>query len=131
MQYKTNEVRSKCENLMRINLYKDQIKTAGSMPPLPNDKALLAALRTAYNVLKAAGRDRARGRPMYAISEEQKKAANTLLQVDPAFIIPLLTLHASSTILPMYAISKEQRKAADTLLQVGLIFITVLLALHI
>ena len=81
MQYKTIEVRSKCSGLMRVNLYKDQIKTAGSMPPLPNDKALFASLRPAYNVLKAAGKDRARGRPMYAISEEQKRAADSLLKV--------------------------------------------------
>ena len=81
LKYKTSEVRAKCNGLMRVNLYKDQIKTAGSMPPLPNDKALYASLRPAYHVLKAAGKDRARGRPMYAISEEQKRAADSLLKV--------------------------------------------------
>lgn len=66
---------------MRVNIYKDQIKTSGPMPPLPNDKALYASLRPAYNVLKAAGQERRGGTPMYAISEEQKKAADTMLQV--------------------------------------------------
>ena len=81
MQYKTSEVRSKCSGLMRVNIYKDRIKTTSQMPPLPNDKALFASLRPAYNILRAAGQERARGRPMYAISEEQKKAAETMLQV--------------------------------------------------
>ncbi|DBA67663.1 TPA: hypothetical protein ACH3X2_001256 [Trebouxia sp. C0005] len=80
VQYKTSEVRSKCSGLMRVNIYKDQIKTSGPMPPLPNDKALYASLRPAYNVLKAAGQERRGGTPMYAISEEQKKAADTMLQ---------------------------------------------------
>ena len=81
MQYKTSEVRSKCSSLMRVNIYKDQIKTSGHMPPLPNDKALYASLRPAYNILKAAGQERRGGTPMYAISEEQKQAADTMLQV--------------------------------------------------
>ncbi|KAL0054362.1 hypothetical protein WJX82_007679 [Trebouxia sp. C0006] len=80
VQYKTSEVRSKCSSLMRVNIYKDQIKTSGHMPPLPNDKALYASLRPAYNILKAAGQERRGGTPMYAISEEQKKAADTMLQ---------------------------------------------------
>lgn len=67
--------------LMRVNLYKDQISPAGSMPPLPNDKALFASLRPAYNVLKAAGQQRAHGRPMYAITDDQKKAADSFLKV--------------------------------------------------
>ena len=81
VQYKTSEVRSKCSSLMRVNLYKDQIKTSDHMPPLPNDKRLHASLRPAYNVLRAAGQERRGGRPMYAISEEQKKAADVFLQV--------------------------------------------------
>lgn len=80
VQYKTSEVRSKCSGLMRVNIYKDQIKTSGPMPPLPNDKALNASLRPAYNVLRAAGQERRGGTPMYAISEEQKKAADAMLR---------------------------------------------------
>lgn len=85
LQYKTSEVRSKCVGLMRVNLYKDQISPAGSMPPLPNDKALYASLRPAYNVLKAAGQQRAHGRPMYAITDDQKKAADSFLKVGWSF----------------------------------------------
>ena len=81
LQYKTSEVRAKCTGLMRVNLYKDQISTSGSMPPLPNDKALYASLRPAYNVLKAAGQERAHARPMYAITDDQRKAANSFLKV--------------------------------------------------
>lgn len=66
---------------MRVNLYKDQISPVGTMPPLPNDKALYASLRPAYNVLKAAGQLRASGRPMYAITDDQKKAADSFLKV--------------------------------------------------
>lgn len=80
VQYKTSEVRSKCTGLMRVNLYKDQISPVGTMPPLPNDKALYASLRPAYNVLKAAGQLRASGRPMYAITDDQKKAADSFLK---------------------------------------------------
>ena len=81
LQYKTSEVRSKCTSLMRVNLYKDQITPVGTMPPLPNDKALYASLRPAYNVLKAAGQQRVQGRPMYAITDDQKKAADGFLKV--------------------------------------------------
>ena len=88
LQYKTSEVRSKCTSLMRVNLYKDQISPSGSMPPLPNDKALYASLRPAYNVLKAAGQQRGSGRPMYAITDDQKKAADSFLKVaEPSHVV--------------------------------------------
>ena len=63
-------------------MYKDQIKASGALPALPNDKALLAALRPAYTVLRGSGQPRVRGRAMYDINEEQKQAADTMLKVD-------------------------------------------------
>lgn len=81
LQYKTSEIRQQCANITRVNVYKDKIKTAGHLPPLPNERALLAALQPSYSTLTAAGKQRLRGRPMYAVSEEQKQAADTFLQV--------------------------------------------------
>ena len=104
LQYKTSEVRSKCTGLMRVNLYKDQISTVGSMPPLPNDKALYASLRPAYNVLKAAGQERAHGRPMYAITDDQKKAAGTFLKVSRLFSVALcIALHCIALMMQILA----------------------------
>lgn len=67
---------------MRVNVYKDNIKTSGHLPSLPNEKALLAALQPAYAILSAAGKQRLRGRPIYTIGEDQKAAADTFLQVN-------------------------------------------------
>jgi hypothetical protein len=80
-QYKTPEVSSRCGNLIRVNIYKDKIKNAGNLPPLPNATALTAALAPSYWTLNCVGRDKACGRPTSSITEQQQQAAEQFLKV--------------------------------------------------
>ena len=66
---------------MRVNIYKNKIKNAGHLPQLPDYAALHASLAAPHAVLAAAGQDRAKGRPIYAVSDEQAQAADTLQKV--------------------------------------------------
>eukprot|EP00884_Botryococcus_braunii_P008865 jgi/Botrbrau1/17980/Bobra.50_1s0069.1 len=81
VQYKTPEVASRSSNLIRVNIYKDKIKNAGNVPPLPNATALTAALAPSYWTLNCVGRDKACGRPTYSITEQQQQAAEQFLTV--------------------------------------------------
>jgi hypothetical protein len=87
LQYKTPEVASRCSNLIRVNIYKDKIKNAGSLPTLPNAAALVAALAPSYWTLNCVGRDKACGRPVYAITDQQQQAAETFLKVCPVCML--------------------------------------------
>eukprot|EP00887_Chlorella_sp_A99_P006145 scaffold22.g6145.t1 len=53
--YKTAEVRARCGGLIRVNVYKDRIKNAGGLPPLPQAAALAEALAGTYAELRRAG----------------------------------------------------------------------------
>ena len=81
LQYKTTDIRHRCSGLMRVNIYKNKIKNAGHLPQLPDYAALHASLGAPHAVLAAAGQDRAKGRPIYAVSDEQAQAADTLQKV--------------------------------------------------
>ncbi|KAK9820042.1 hypothetical protein WJX72_005418 [[Myrmecia] bisecta] len=96
VQYKTGEVASRCGSLIRVNIYKDKIKNAASLPALPNHHALLASLAPSYWQLNSVGRDKARTRPIYAISEAQRQAAEVFLKAMEAYLSGLcsnLKLH--------------------------------------
>ncbi len=80
MQYKTGEVAGRCGDLIRVNVYKDKIKNA-SLPPLPNDRALVAALTKDYNMLAKMGEDKARNRPIYSVTDSQRMTAERFLRV--------------------------------------------------
>ena len=88
LQYKTGEVASRCGDLIRVNVYKDKIKNA-SLPPLPNDRALVAALTKDYSMLATMGEDKARNRPIYSVTDSQRGASERFLRVS---ISPCLLL---------------------------------------
>ncbi len=81
VQYKTAEVAARCKSLMRVNIYKDRIKNAAHLPALPNAGGLVGALSPAYWALHSIGRDAAKSRPLYSITDDQKHAAESFLQV--------------------------------------------------
>lgn len=94
-QYKTSEVASRCKSLMRVNIYKNRIKNAAHLPALPNAGSLLIALSPSYSFLSNTGENKDKGKekeksdkgekekstPLYAISDEEKHAADAFLQV--------------------------------------------------
>ena len=67
--YKTAEVRSKCGGLIRVNVYKDRVKNAGQLPPLPQQAALAEALAAPYAALRQEGlKHEACTRPVHAVT---------------------------------------------------------------
>lgn len=79
VQHKPNDVRPKVSNLVRVNVYKDQVKT-GSMPSLPRHKELASALEPIH--AKMAMENESAGRhPVYKCNEVQVKAAEDFLAV--------------------------------------------------
>lgn len=79
IQHKTNDVSSKISNIIRVNVYKDQVK-AFSLPQLPRQKELSSALEPFHAKLAAEG-DSARKHPAYKCNEVQTKAAEDFLAV--------------------------------------------------
>lgn len=79
IQHKTNEVSSKISNIIRVNVYKDQVKTC-SIPQLPRQKELSSALEPIH--AKLAAEDGSAGRhPVYKCNDVQTKAAEDFLAV--------------------------------------------------
>ena len=81
VQYKTDEVSSLCDGLVRVNVYKDQVKNVANLPALPNDKTLMSCLQPSFNVLSNIGRRQTHGQPLYAVGGIQRTAAEGFLQV--------------------------------------------------
>ncbi|EFJ52381.1 hypothetical protein VOLCADRAFT_103040 [Volvox carteri f. nagariensis] len=53
VQYKTSDVMARCSHLIRVNVYKDQVKNGGpSLPQLPGLKKLSAALAPHHALLR-------------------------------------------------------------------------------
>lgn len=78
--YKTQEVRSKCGGLVRVNVYKDKVKNAGNLPALPQRDALADALAGSYAELRKIGLTRtATTRPVHMISDAQQVLAECFL----------------------------------------------------
>lgn len=121
-QYKTTDIRHRCSGLMRVNIYKNKIKNAGHLPQLPDYAALHASLAAPHAVLAAAGQDRAKGRPIYAVSDEQAQAADTLQKVGR--VAQVLSVLCWSRMMcwqaqgrtgrPVCAVTDAQAQAADT-----------------
>ncbi len=107
---------------MRVNIYKNKIKNAGHLPQLPDYAALHASLAAPHAVLAAAGQDRAKGRPIYAVSDEQAQAADTLQKVGR--VAQVLSVLCWSRMMcwqaqgrtgrPLCAVTDAQAQAADT-----------------
>uniref|UniRef100_A0A0D6R184 UDENN domain-containing protein n=1 Tax=Araucaria cunninghamii TaxID=56994 RepID=A0A0D6R184_ARACU len=84
VQNKTNDVRSKVSNMIRVNVYKDQVKTC-SMPSLPRQKDLASALEPIH--AKLAMESESAGRhPVYKCNDMQAKAAEDFLAVLRAYL---------------------------------------------
>ena len=81
MQYKTAEVAARCKSLMRVNIYKNRVKLSTALPVLPNREALQVQLMPSYYTLGSIGRDKARSRPLYSITDDQRHAAEEFLRV--------------------------------------------------
>ncbi|CAL8461897.1 g1428 [Coccomyxa elongata] len=81
IRYKTAEVAARCKSLMRVNIYKDRLKNAVHLPALPNAASLASALSPPYWALHSIGREAARSRPLYSITDDQKHAAESFLQI--------------------------------------------------
>ena len=80
--FKTPEVRARCGSLVRVNVYKDRVRNAGSLPPLPQATELADALAGPYAELARAGRSRAAAvRPVHTVSETQVKLAQTFMSI--------------------------------------------------
>lgn len=78
--YKTAEVRARCGGLIRVNVYKDRIKNAGGLPPLPQAAALAEALAGTYAELRKISSGRAAAtRPVHMVSDAQQVLAECFL----------------------------------------------------
>ena len=83
VQYKTAEVAARCKSLTRVNIYKNRVKLSAALPLLPNREALQVQLMPSYYSLGSIGRDKARSRPLYSITDDQRHAAEEFLRVSP------------------------------------------------
>ncbi len=91
MQYKTAEVAARCKSLTRVNIYKNRVKLSTVLPLLPNREALQVQLMPSYFTLGSIGRDKARSRPLYSITDDQRHAAEEFLRVSPLTGADVLT----------------------------------------
>jgi len=74
-------VAARCKSLTRVNIYKNRVKLSAGLPILPNREALQVQLMPSYYTLGSIGRDKARSRPLYSITDDQKHAAEEFLKV--------------------------------------------------
>lgn len=56
IQYKTADIRNRCANIARVNVYKNRVKLSGSTPQLPGHSTLVTKLVKSYAMLAAAGK---------------------------------------------------------------------------
>ncbi|EFJ08411.1 hypothetical protein SELMODRAFT_448043 [Selaginella moellendorffii] len=78
VQHKSSEVRSKISNLMRVNVYKNQV-TVSYLPQLPRQRELVAALETYHSELAAVD-FKAKRHPVHEYTESQAQAADGFLR---------------------------------------------------
>ena len=89
--FKTQEIRSRCGGLVRVNVYKDRVRNAGSVPLLPHAAALAEALTGPHAELQRAGRERgARTRPVHAVTETQAEMAQCFLSTVQKYLKGLM-----------------------------------------
>ena len=81
-QYKTPDMAARSNQLVRVNVYKDQVNNMGRVPALPGASKLLAALAPSYWRLNSA-RNKTKGQPIYATPGSQLAAVQEFLQVCP------------------------------------------------
>jgi hypothetical protein len=78
--FKTPEVRSRAKALVRVNVYKDRVRNAGALPPLPQVAALTEALAGPHAELARLGSvGSTASRAVHAVTEEQASLAQCFL----------------------------------------------------
>ena len=82
VQYKTADAASRCSNLVRVNVYKDQVANTGRLPSLPGHPTLTARLAGPYWRL-VNGYHRSQGKAIYAMPAPLLEAAAEFQHVRP------------------------------------------------
>jgi hypothetical protein len=98
MQHKTEDVRALVGGLVRVNVGKDKVKGAATLPALPNDRLLMQRLQPSYNVLSNIGRRQGHCQPLYAVGGIQRTAAEGFLQNMRQYLTGLTANLAKHTI---------------------------------
>ena len=81
IQRKTNEVRRLCQELTRVNVYKDEVKVGGGpQPTLPRLKELAGVLRPLHDAAREAARGGSSRGPVAEPSERARIAARAFLE---------------------------------------------------
>ena len=79
---KTREIRTKANNLIRVNAYKDNIKNAWHLPKLPNANALASSLQRIHEKIRRLGIEfSSDAHPLYEISSEEDELAATFASI--------------------------------------------------
>ena len=81
IQRKTSEVRRLCQELTRVNVYKDEVKLGGGpQPQLPRLKELAGVLRPLHDAAREAARSSSYRGPVAEPSERARTAARAFLE---------------------------------------------------
>ena len=81
IQRKTSEVRRLCQELTRVNVYKDEVKLGGGpQPQLPRLKELAGVLRPLHDAAREAARSGSYRGPVAEPSERARTAARAFLE---------------------------------------------------
>ncbi len=79
---KSREIRTKANNLIRVNAYKDNIKNAGHLPRLPNASALASSLQPIHSKIRHLGVEYgAEAHPLHEISSEEDTLATSFASI--------------------------------------------------
>lgn len=108
VQYKTPEVSSRCQGLVRVNVYKDKISNAGHLAPLPNSNLLREALAGTYSELRTLGQSTgASHRPVHEVSDAQVALAGVFLSTVQTYLRGLVADLHTYTITDVSASSQR------------------------
>lgn len=111
--FKTREVRARCGGLVRVNIYKDRVKNANSLPALPNAATLVEDLAGHHAKLQQLGRGRAAGaRPVHIVSEAQAALAQSFASTLQNYLQGLMADLKGYTITDVSEGSGEQQRVS-------------------
>ena len=111
--FKTQEVRSRCGGLVRVNIYKDRVRNAGSLPVLPHATSLAEALAGPHAELQRVGRERAAAaRPVHVVDETQSALAEAFSSTLQKYLQALVADLKGYTITDVSEGSGEQQRVS-------------------
>jgi hypothetical protein len=111
--FKTQEVRARCGGLVRVNIYKNRVKNANSLPALPNAATLAEALAGPHALLQRLGKEREAGaRPVHVVSEAQIVAAQSFSSTLQRYLQRLVADLKGYTITDVSEGSGEQQRVS-------------------